>query len=311
MADGLLPGGSTVIWPYYCGNLFPCHSQPADGTTFTLALDGVPRGQDRRVPAAMIAEAPPYMLAWAVGAYTQRDARHDDRGHARLAYWLPGRRDRGARRAPQNLVDGVRLVRDDTRPVRVRQRRRAASRSCGARALYGGMEHHPYWHVAKDAMGDEETHVHEAAHGWFGDGVRIAVLGGLRALRGHGQLSRGARAREGRAARDRGDASGPSITASSTTRSPRAARRRGRRAATRSTSSRTSCSRTCRTCEGAFFYKDVAAQVGADVLDGVIGDFYVAHKNEPARHAGHDRRDQADTGFDPTPIAQARLRKKF
>ena len=35
-ADGLLPGGSTVIWPYFCGNLFPCHSQPADGTTFTL-----------------------------------------------------------------------------------------------------------------------------------------------------------------------------------------------------------------------------------------------------------------------------------
>src|ERR1044071_8590731 len=38
-ADGLLPGGSTVTWPYFCGNLFPCHSQPADGTTFTLALE--------------------------------------------------------------------------------------------------------------------------------------------------------------------------------------------------------------------------------------------------------------------------------
>jgi hypothetical protein len=34
-ADGLLAGGSTVIWPYFCGNLFPCHSQPADGTTFS------------------------------------------------------------------------------------------------------------------------------------------------------------------------------------------------------------------------------------------------------------------------------------
>src|SRR5213592_1754219 len=35
------------------------------------------------------------------------------------------------------------------------------------------MEHHPYWHVAKDAMSDEETQAHEAAHGWFGNGVRI------------------------------------------------------------------------------------------------------------------------------------------
>nr|MBA2542142.1 hypothetical protein [Deltaproteobacteria bacterium] len=41
MANGLLPGGSTVIWPYFCGNLFPCHSKPADGTTFTLSLDNV------------------------------------------------------------------------------------------------------------------------------------------------------------------------------------------------------------------------------------------------------------------------------
>src|SRR5262249_40082862 len=38
---------------------------------------------------------------------------------------------------------------------------------------FGGMEHHPYWHVSQDSMGDEETHAHEAAHGWFGDGVRL------------------------------------------------------------------------------------------------------------------------------------------
>ena len=44
MADGLLPGGSTVVWPYFCGNLFPCHSRPADGVRFALHLDGVPAG---------------------------------------------------------------------------------------------------------------------------------------------------------------------------------------------------------------------------------------------------------------------------
>jgi aminopeptidase N len=40
-------------------------------------------------------------------------------------------------------------------------------------SAYGGMEHHPYWHVAREAMADEVIHAHEAAHGWYGNGVRI------------------------------------------------------------------------------------------------------------------------------------------
>ena len=68
-ADGLLPGGSTVIWPYFCGNLFPRHSRPADGTSFTLSVDGVPQGETAIYPEAIDAQAPPYMLAFAVGAY--------------------------------------------------------------------------------------------------------------------------------------------------------------------------------------------------------------------------------------------------
>src|SRR5262249_26011690 len=39
---------------------------------------------------------------------------------------------------------------------------------------YGGMGHHPPWHISESAMGDPWVHAHEAAHGWFGDGVRIA-----------------------------------------------------------------------------------------------------------------------------------------
>jgi aminopeptidase N len=35
------------------------------------------------------------------------------------------------------------------------------------------MEHHPFWHVAASSMADETTHAHEAAHGWFGNGVRM------------------------------------------------------------------------------------------------------------------------------------------
>ena len=63
--------------------------------------------------------------------------------------------------------------------------------------------------------------------------------------------------------------------------------------------------------QGAFFYKDVAAQVGADKLDRVIGDFYVAHRNKPATMQQMIDAIKTQTGFDPMPIAEARLRKKF
>jgi hypothetical protein len=63
--------------------------------------------------------------------------------------------------------------------------------------------------------------------------------------------------------------------------------------------------------QGAFFYKDVAAKVGVDVLDGVIGRFYQAHKTKPARMQDMIDAIKRDTGFDPTPIAEARLRKQF
>src|SRR5690606_17904368 len=42
--DGVSANGFTFLWPYYCGNVFPCHSEPADGTTFTLDVAGVPTG---------------------------------------------------------------------------------------------------------------------------------------------------------------------------------------------------------------------------------------------------------------------------
>ena len=63
--------------------------------------------------------------------------------------------------------------------------------------------------------------------------------------------------------------------------------------------------------QGAFFYKDVAAEVGADVLDGVIGRFYRKHKNTAAGMQDMLDAIRNDTGFDATPIAKARLRKKF
>ena len=63
--------------------------------------------------------------------------------------------------------------------------------------------------------------------------------------------------------------------------------------------------------EGAFFYKDVAAKIGAAKLDTILGDFYKAHHNKPARMQDMLDAIKAASGFDPTPIADARLRKQF
>src|SRR5262249_46092060 len=38
---------------------------------------------------------------------------------------------------------------------------------------YGGMEHHPYFHVADRSIRKEVVHANEAAHGWFGNGVAL------------------------------------------------------------------------------------------------------------------------------------------
>ena len=63
--------------------------------------------------------------------------------------------------------------------------------------------------------------------------------------------------------------------------------------------------------QGAFFYKDVAAKVGVDVLDGVIGRFYKKFKNKPASMQDMVDAIKRDTGFDPKTIVDARLRKQF
>lgn len=308
MADGLLPGGSTVVWPYFCGNLFPCHSRPADGVRFALHLDGVPAGKQAVYPPTIDSDAPPYMIAWAVGSYTRTELGTTAAGTKVAVYSLPG---------------GLTAARSGTRHLRAvfdwYERvlgpyafgRDVASVSVvWGEGLYGGMEHHPYWHVAKDAMADEVTHAHEAAHGWFGDGVRLKcwedfvlsegtvsyLAARALAVTGGATLERQVWAEYQRELDD-------AIAAGGAPAWP------------------TGCNQidiirddlftNLPYMQGAFFYKDVAAAVGVDVLDGVIGRFYRAHKNRAASMQEMIDAIKRDTGFDPTPIANARLRARL
>ena len=308
MADGLLPGGSTVIWPYFCGNLYPCHSKPADGLRFELNLDGVPSTKKAVYPPAITTDAPPYMLAWAVGAYSKALLGTTRAGTKVSVYWLPNG-ERNARAGTRRLVQIFDWYERTLGPYAFGKDVAAVSVVWGE-GLYGGMEHHPYWHVAKDAMNDEVTQAHEAAHGWFGDGVRLRCWEDF--VLSEGTVSYlAARAIESVG----GAAAGAAVWADYQQELDDAIAEGGAPAWP------TGCNQidiiedelftNLPYMQGAFFYRDVAAKVGVDVLDGVIGRFYRAHKNQAASMQEMIDAIKRDTGFDPTAIARARLRKQF
>lgn len=307
-ADGLLPGGSTVIWPYHCGNLFPCHSQPADGTTFTLAMDGIPAGKTAIYPEAIETEAPPYMLAWAIGKYGSATLGTTTAGTEVAVHWLPSG-ETAARRGTKHLVGVFDWYERTIGPYTFGDRVAAVSVVWGE-GLYGGMEHHPYWHVAKDAMADEETQAHEAAHGWYGDGVRLRCWEDFVLSEGTTSYL-AARALTVVA----GATKGEEVWASYQDELDAAIAEGGSPAWPRGCNEIDIIADKLFTnlpyMQGAFFYKDVADVVGADVLDGVLGRFYRAHVNQPAGMQNMIDAIIDETGFDPTAIAEARLRKQF
>jgi hypothetical protein len=305
-ADGLLPGGSTVVWPSFCGNLFPCHSAPADGTTFTLALDGVPAGAKAIYPRTIAADAPPYMIAWAVGDYTTVALGTTTAGTHVAFDALPGGKTAAAA-GTRHLVAVFDWYEQHLGPYLFGKDVAAVSVVWGE-GLYGGMEHHPYWHVAQDAMNDEETQAHEAAHGWFGDGIRLRCWEDF--VLSEGTVSY-------LAARALGQVAGADAEAAVWSSY------RGRLESALHDGGAAAWPTGCNKIdilkdklftdkpymEGAYFYKDVADKVGADVLDGVLGRFYRAHQGGVAGMQDMVDAIKHDTGFDPQPLVDSRLRK--
>lgn len=170
--DGAMNKGLTFVWPYFCGNLFPCKSNPDDGLQFKLALSGIPAQQQAIFPDAIIADAPSYMLAWAIGDYDYIDLGSTSAG-TQVGVW----HSPGGKAAAVTGTSALRNVFDwlETRYGAYSFGLDVASVSAPwGEGAFGGMEHHPYWHIAAESMDDPAAHAHEAAHGWFGNGIRIA-----------------------------------------------------------------------------------------------------------------------------------------
>lgn len=171
--DGVSQSGYTFTWPYYCGNVFPCHSDPADGTRFTLSLTG-DASQQLVYPARIDAEAPSYMAAWTAGDYQKLDLGTTTAGTHVTAYYLADA-GTGATNMAYGAVNvlagfdwleqhyGPYAFGSEVGPVSVRWQN----------TQFDGMEHHPFWHIREPAVVNQLTQLHEMSHGWFGDGVRI------------------------------------------------------------------------------------------------------------------------------------------
>ena len=161
----------TFTWPEFCGNLFPCVSAPADGLATSIELAGVPEGQVAVFPATTPAEAPSYMAAFTVGAYQYEKLGETAAGTEVGVYFLAGGRDE-ALSATEDLTAAFDFYETTYGPYSFGDQVASVSVDWGD-GDFGGMEHHPYWHVGRGSMGSKQVHHHEAAHGWFGDGVRI------------------------------------------------------------------------------------------------------------------------------------------
>lgn len=304
--DGFMESGTTMLWPYFCGNLFPCKSDPTDGLTFDLALTGVPVGKTAVYPAMIPGDGPSYMIAWAIGDYTKIDLGKTEAGTQIVAWHLAGG-EMDAQKGTAHLREIFSWYEKTYGPYLFGPEAGSVSADWGPGA-YGGMEHHPLWHVAIDAMADEETHAHEAAHGWFGDGVRIACWEDF--VLSEGTVSY-------LAARAIGEVVGAAeeqvVWDGYTTRLDKAMA-----GSTPKIAWPSSCGEvdilndglfsTIPYMKGAFFFRALELKIGKAALDAAIRAFYIKYQEKAAGMQDLLDEVKAVTGYDPEVCAAAWLK---
>jgi aminopeptidase N len=298
--------GVSFLWPTFCGNLFPCHSSPADGSTFALTVTGAPAGSTVVYPEAIPGSAPSYMPAIAVGDYTYERIGVTPAGTEVGFWYLPGEAET-MRAGTRDLDDTFALYETTLGAYTFGDRVGSVSAPWGP-AAYGGMEHHPYWHVATGALGDAEVHAHEAAHGWFGNGVRIACWEDF-------VLSEGVTSYlAARALEHAGGAeAGTAVWAAYRTRLESAVASGDTIALPDATCDEIDIAASplwsnIPYMKGAFFLRAVESAVGRSALDAALRAFYTEHVGRAARMQDLLDTIETETGLDPGALADDWLR---
>lgn len=306
--DGAMASGLTFVWPYFCGNLFPCKSDPNDGLQFKLSLSGIPMQQEAVFPQEIPADAPSYMLGWAIGDYTYLDLGVTSAGTQIGAWYLPGERS-AALDGTATLRSFFDWMENNYGSYSFGQEVASVSAPWGMGG-FGGMEHHPYWHIASASMAVPEAHAHEAAHGWFGNGIRIACwedfvlsegMATYLAARGIEQVA--------------GAAAAAAVWGSYETRLDRLQSGQANKIA---------WLRTCGSVDiledglfsdaayvkGALFFQALEERIGRQELDDILGLFYNRYVGQSARMEDLLNIVSAQSGYDPAGCAEGWLRSE-
>jgi hypothetical protein len=304
--EGYMNSGTTLTWPYHCGNLFPCHSRPFEGQEFELQVTNVPDGDVAVYPEAIVSDAPAYQLAWAQGEYTYKTLGTTDAG-TEVGFWfLPGSEARGDE-GTAHLTAAVDWYEKTLGPYIFGNRIGAVEVLWGPGAI-GGMEHHPYFHVSTGGLRDEAIHFHEAAHGWFGDGVRLRCWEDF--VLSEGTVTYLAARALGQVV---GEAAGTDAWNDIERELDFYVDREDMIVWPDSCGEvdilESGLFSRLVYMKGAFFYRDVADEVGAEVLDDVLARFYELHAGEAAGMQDMLDLILAETGFDPTGLADGWLRQ--
>jgi len=287
----------TFIWPQFCGNLFPCKSDPSDGLRFSLDVRGLGPRDVAVYPKTIATDAPSYMIALAVGPYEKIDLGKTKAGTQIFGY-APAARIPALKRGTTKLAHVFDFFERTYGPYRFGSEVATVSVHWPP-GTYGGMEHHPFFHVADNELDDAYVHAHEAGHGWFGNGIRIRcwqdfVLSegtttyiAARALEVLGDdpfAKLGCELADACSAKRNTIARPPSCAPLDLTKSPLLS--------------------DVPYMKGAFFYRSVADEIGAVTVDRALAAFYRANAG---RAAGMDDMVAALKAFAPDDAKRSRI----
>ena len=306
--DGILQDGHTFTWPYFCSNVFPCKSSPDNGSAFELELTGLPAETEAVYAESIDADAPSYMIGWATGDYEYLDLGRTASGIQVGVYHLPGEQNAAAQ-GGQNL----RAVLDwyeQTYGEYPFGSEVASVSVAWQGGGFGGIEHHPFWHISRDSISDQSVHAHEAAHGWFGNGVRIACWEEFVLSEGVASyLAARALSEVG------GEGLGDSIWHSYTVQLNRLQNSSENKIAWPS-----GCNQVdiltdglygiAPYMKGAFFFRDIESVVGKAGLDQALRTFYTNNRGSSAGMQELLDLIESETGYDPTLCAGLWLRSE-
>lgn len=169
--DGAMASGVTMLWPYFCGNLYPCKSNPSESLTFEMSLSNFDSNKVAVYPKAITSQATSYQIGWAIGDYKYMSLGTTDAG-TKVGVWYLAGNQTNATAGTTSLAEHFNWFEKTYGPYPFGKEVASVEAPWGTGAT-GGVEHHPYWHIATDSMNSALIHTHEAAHGWFGDGIRI------------------------------------------------------------------------------------------------------------------------------------------